>query len=87
MQGTRGTSPPFFIATRGHHSRKETKRKKKQHVDLRVLFFYNVRGGRHPVAPALVEVDGNEENISPSVPKSPVGHSGRAILVMSKAVM
>ena len=39
MRGTRGTSPPFFIATRGHHSRKETKRKKKQHVDLRVLVF------------------------------------------------
>ena len=31
---------------------------KTQHVDLRMLFFYNVRGGRHPVAPVLVEVDG-----------------------------
>ena len=58
MRGTRGTSPPFFIATRRHHSRKETKRKKKTARGSASVRFYNVRGGRHPVAPVLVEVDG-----------------------------
>ena len=57
MRGTRGTSPPFFIATRGQHSRKETKRKKTARGSASVR-FYNVRGGRHPVAPVLVEVAG-----------------------------